>query len=425
MLVVSTKTVPGKQFMRMRVWMKPRTVLFMLAALVLTGIAPREALAQNVGTLRGTVTDPSAAVVPGATVVALGTGVSRTATTDGQGRYTLPNMPPGKYTVRADAKGFVTFIKPDLDVPAGQASALDIALQIEAESQQVSVNDQSAAALSVDSSANVSALVLKDADIDALPDDPDDLQSDLEALAGPAAGPNGAQFFIDGFSGGQLPPKSSIREIRINSNPFSAEFDSPGFVRIEIFTKPGTDSYHGSGSINYGDRVLDTRNPFIGTEPGYSTKSFMGNIGGPITKKSSFQFNFNRRQIDEDNLIKAQVLDSNLLEVPYIGAYPTPNRLLQLTGRIDYALNATNTLVMRYTHTQNSNVGGVGGLALPTQQTNGTGKINDVQITETAILGTRAVDETRFQFRDSHNSTSPVASPGPGINVSGSFNSGG
>ena len=137
-------------------------------------------------------------------------------------------MPPGKYNIRADAKGFVTFTRSDVDVPAGQASALDIALQIATEAQQVSVNDQSAAALSMDSSSNVSALVLKEADIDALPDDPDDLQSDLEALAGPAAGPNGAQFFIDGFSGGQLPPKSSIREIRINSNPFSSEFDAPG-----------------------------------------------------------------------------------------------------------------------------------------------------------------------------------------------------
>src|SRR5579863_5139298 len=304
MLVVSTKTVPGKQFMRMRVWMKPRTVLFMLAALVLTGIAPREALAQNVGTLRGTVTDPSAAVVPGATVVALGTGVSRTATTDGQGRYTLPNMPPGKYTVRADAKGFVTFIKPDLDVPAGQASALDIALQIEAESQQVSVNDQSAAALSVDSSANVSALVLKDADIDALPDDPDDLQSDLEALAGPAAGPNGAQFFIDGFSGGQLPPKSSIREIRINSNPFSSEFDAPGFGRIEILTRPGTDNLHGQVSVNYGNEVFDTRNPLLtGKEPPYNSTQLNADLGGPINKKSSFFLDYQRRAITENALV--------------------------------------------------------------------------------------------------------------------------
>ena len=396
-----------------------------LAALLLSAVlAATQLAAQNAGTIRGSVTDPSAAVVPGATVQIQGNGTNRSVKSDGQGKFTI-TVPPGSYSVRADSKGFVTFTSAQLNVTAGQVTPLDIALQIATDVQEVQVSDQAAGQVSVDPSSNVGALVLKNEDLDMLPDDPDDLQNDLQALAGPAAGPNGAQFFVDGFSGGQLPPKSSIREIRINSNPFSAEFDSPGFGRIEIFTKPGTDKYHGSVSMTYGDKVLDTRNPFIAVEPGYSTKSFMGNVGGPITKKSSFQFNFNRRQIDEDNLIKAQVLDNFFNEVPYIGAYATPNRLLQLTGRIDYALNATNTLVMRYTHTQSSNVGGVGGLSLPTQITNGTNKINEVQITETAILGTIAVDETRFQFRDSHNATSPVGSPGPGINVAGAFNSGG
>ena len=127
--------------------------------------------------------------------------------------------------------------------------------------------------MSVDPSSNVGALVLKNEDLDALPDDPDDLQADLQALAGPAAGPNGAQFFVDGFSGGQLPPKSSIREIRINSNPFSAEFDRPGFGRIEILTKPGTDTFHGSAFAQLTATAFSipaTR--FSPTEPGYSTK---------------------------------------------------------------------------------------------------------------------------------------------------------
>ncbi len=209
-----------------------------------------------------------------------------------------------------------------MNVTAGQATTLDISLQIAAEAQQVSVSDQAAGQLSVDASSNVGALVLKNEDLDALPDDPDDLQADLEALAGPAAGPNGAQFFVDGFSGGQLPPKSSIREIRINSNPFSSEFDRPGFGRIEILTKPGTDSFHGSAFANYGDRIFDTRNPFLATEPGYNSKMLGLNLSGPINKKASFFLDFNRRQIDENSLIKAQVLDSNFNEVPYVSAYP-------------------------------------------------------------------------------------------------------
>ena len=396
-----------------------------LKLLVLGMFAACVALAQNAATIRGSVTDPSAAVVPGASVQILGNGVSRTAKTDGQGKFTL-TVPPGTYTVRADAKGFITFLQQNLTVAGGQATPLDISLQIASEAQEVSVSDQAAGQVSTDPSSNVGALVLKNEDLDMLPDDPDDLQADLQALAGPASGPNGAQFFVDGFSGGQLPPKSSIREIRINSNPFSSEFDRPGFGRIEILTKPGTDAFHGSAMINYGDRIFDTRNPFLtGDVPGYNTKMFSANLGGPINKKASFFLDFNRRQINEDNLIKAQGLDSNFNEVPIIGAFPIPNRLFMINGRIDYALSPTNTLVMRYTHSQNSNEGGVGNFSLPTQLTKSVGKNNNVQITETSILGTKAVDETRFQFRDNHSSTSAVAAAGTGINVSGAFNSGG
>ena len=299
--------------------------LFFVAA-----FSAQQAGAQNVGTVRGSVTDPSAAVVPGATIQVNGNGVSRSVKSDGQGKYTL-TLPPGTYAVRADAKGFVTFTQPAFTVAAGQVSPLDIALQIQTEAQEVQVSDQAAGQVSVDPSQNVGALVLKNEDLDALPDDPDDLQADLTALAGPAAGPNGAQFFIDGFSGGQLPPKSSIREIRINSNPFSAEYDRPGFGRIEILTKPGSDAYHGSALFNYGDKILDTRNPFLATEPGYDTKMFSGNVGGPIKKnKASFFLDVNRRAIDEDSLIKAVTLDSNYNPYNYIGAFPTPNRLWML-----------------------------------------------------------------------------------------------
>ena len=300
--------------------------------------------AQNTGTIRGVVTDPSAAVIPGATVVAVGNGVTRSVRTDNQGRYTVLNVPPGTYNLRVEAKGFVPFVKSDLDVPATQETALDVALKIAAETQQVQVSDTSAAQLSTDASSNVSALVLKEEDLEQLPDDPDDLQSDLQALAGPAAGPNGAQFFIDGFSGGQLPPKSSIREIRINSNPFSSEFDAPGFGRIEILTKPGTDNFHGTAFVNYGDRIFDSRNPLLTTSPpGYSYDLINANVGGPINKKASFFFDFTKRTIDENALVVGQYVDpANPFAVtPYNQAVLTPNLQWQINPRIDYQLNAS------------------------------------------------------------------------------------
>ena len=408
--------------------MRFHTALLTLAALALAGGVPRKALAQNIGSLRGTVTDPSNAVIPGATVVATGNGTSRTVTSDAQGKYTVPNLPPGKYSIRADANGFVTFSKADVDVSTGQGSSLDIALQIAAEAQQVSVTDTATAALSVEASSNVSALVLKDADIDALPDDPDDLQSDLEALAGPASGPNGAQFFVDGFSGGQLPPKSSIREIRINSNPFSSEFDQPGFGRIEILTRPGTDQYHGQAFIEYGDRILDTRNPLVTTpQAGYHSLLGTANIGGPLGKKTSFFLDYNRRAIEQNTLVIGSFLTPDFRQqMPVNEQVLIPNALWQVSPRIDYAINQNNTLVIRYNHTQSSSHGGVGGFNDVSQETQSSIRNNQVQITETAVLGTVAVDETRFQFRDNHNDSIGLGDFGiPGINVSGALNTGG
>ena len=103
-----------------------------------------------------------------------------------------------------------------------------------------------AAKVDINPSNNSSAVTITQADLDAFSDDPDELQSELMALAGPSVGPNGGQIYVDGFTvDNGLPPKNSIREIRVNQNPFSPAYDRLGYGRIEIITKPGTNKYHG------------------------------------------------------------------------------------------------------------------------------------------------------------------------------------
>ena len=145
--------------------------------------------------------------------------------------------------------------------------------------QEVTVAEENPTQLGLQPSQNADALVIKGADLEALPDDPDDLQQDLQALAGPSAGPNGGEIYIDGFSSGRLPPKESIREIRINQNPFSGEYDKLGFGRIEIFTKPGSDKFHGTASYDVSDGMWNARNPFITTTP------FPGIHGADLRRK--------------------------------------------------------------------------------------------------------------------------------------------
>ena len=382
--------------------------------------------AQGVGTIKVTVKDPSASIVPGAAVHVTGSGQTRDDKTDGQGQDTL-SLPAGTYTVRITAPGFVDATQ-NVTVTSGQASPLDIALDIVSQAAQVDVTAGTVGTVSVDPSQNAGAIVLSEADLDALPDDPDDLEAQLTAMAGPAAGPNGPQIFIDGFSGGQMPPKSSIREIRINSNPFASEFDSPGFGRIQIFTKPGTDAYHASGFFIFGDHDLDTRDPFVvGPYPQYNNKQYEAALSGPLGKKLSWFLTITDRNFNTAQLINGETLAPSFPFAPtaYIATFATPSQNWMLNPRIDYAINSNNTLVLRYQRSTGHSESGVGGIALPTQEVLGNNRNNTVQATETMVIGTKSVNEILFQFNDQRSNQNADFSPGPTINVASAFTSGG
>ena len=380
---------------------------------------------QSTGSLRGLVFDELGGAIVGAAVVAVdANGVEKTTTTNDRGAYAINGLAPGKYTVRAATAGFAVYENTEVDVVAGRSRQLDITLKVTIEEQKVTVSSDNPS-LSTEPENNAGALVLKGTDIDALPDDPDDLAAALQALAGPSAGPSGGQIFIDGFTGGRLPPKSSIREIRINSNPFSAEYDRLGLGRIEILTKPGTDRFRGQASFNFNDNALNSRNPYAPDRPPYQARQYGGNLSGPISKKkSSFFFDFEKRDINDDQLVNATILDPSLNIVSFRQSFPTPNRRTTFSPRVDYQLNANNTLVGRYSYARSSNVTGVGGFSLDSRAYDTTNTEQTVQLTETAVINKKTVNETRFQFihqTSSQNGDNSIAT----ISVQEAFTGGG
>src|SRR5262249_33970689 len=146
--------------------------------------------------LRGTVRDPSGASVPGAAVQLTDPGGTQRKTTDVSGEYSFSSLGAGKYQVRITAKGFAVLERRDLDIR--EPSVLDVRLEIQAQAQQVTVESQANGVVSTDPSSNASALVLREKELAALSDDPDELEQQLQAMAGPGAGPNGGQIYIDG-----------------------------------------------------------------------------------------------------------------------------------------------------------------------------------------------------------------------------------
>src|SRR5260370_24693215 len=262
--------------------------------------------------LHGVVTDPSGAVVPGALVQLRGPAGEQRSTPDQSGQYAFPSLRPGKYLVRVIVKGFSVNQKPNVDISG--STSLDVQLVIAAESQVVNVEDE-AGKVGVDPTSNSSAIVVGEKELEALSDDPDELMQQLQAMAGPSGGPNGGQIYIDGFTGGNLPSKSSIREVRINSSPLSPEYDKPGFGRVEIFTKPGSDKFRGQAFYQYNKEALNSRSPLLtqAKRPPYQQRFYGLSFTGPLKQqKASFGLDFERRNINENAFILATTLDSNL-----------------------------------------------------------------------------------------------------------------
>ena len=385
------------------------------------------------GRVYGTVTDPSGAAVVDATVIAVTPdGQSRSATTTRTGTYEINGLAPGTYTLTVSAAGFASYAKEAVAVVAAESTQANISLSIAVEKEKIDVTEQGTG-VDTNPANNTGAIILSGRDLDALPDDPDELQTDLEALAGPSAGPNGGQIYIDGFTGGQLPPKSSIREIRINQNPFSAEYDKLGYGRIEIFTKPGTDKYHGQVSVMGNDSSFNSQNPFLdGTEPPYHSLQYMGNIGGPLGKKASFFLDVQRRNIDEVAVVNATVLnpdppcpDPSCLGLPFATAIPNPHARTNISPRLDFQLSKNNTLTTRYQYFRNTEENdGVGQLVLPTQGSNTSSTEHTFQISDTQVLSAKVVNETRFQYLRENTREAPLSTD-PTVTVLGAFTNGG
>jgi len=400
----------------------PRNIVRISLFLILA--ATLVAAQQARGTLRGSITDELGAVIVGANVTLTdANGAQKKTTTNGEGVYNFTGLAPGKYMVQAAAQGFAPSESKEVNI-TGARHTMDLTLRVTIEEKVTVAETQ----VSTEATNNANQTVIGGKDLDALPDDPDELAAALQALAGPSVGPNGGQIFIDGFTGGNLPSKDAIREIRINQNPFAAENDQPS-ARIDILTRPGTDKFRGGASMNFNDESLNSRNPFAVTSSKrtpFQVRQYEMNVSGPlVARKASFFFNFSRIETDDNELVRATVLDDNFNVDDFGEAFLVPRRNMFLSPRFDYAINQNNTLIVRYNYNRfRVENQGIGGFILPERGFNLLSVNQNIQLTETAIMNPTTINETRFQFthnrseRDGNNSI-------PALDVSGSFGSGG
>ncbi len=396
------------------------TLLFSVAVSLLAG-------AQSTGSLSGSVKDPSGAIVTKATVTLTPSqgNPPLVTTTNAQGAFDFRGIAAGTYSVSVNVPGFAPYAS-GIEIHTGPVQRLNISLEVGNVTEDVQVTADTAQ-VDVSSENNTSSTTINAKNLDAFSDDPDELQSQLLALAGPSVGPNGGQLYVDGFTvdAGSLPPKNSIREIRINQNPFSAEYDRLGYGRVEILTKPGSNKLHGRVNLSGNDLAFDTKDRFSQNLPGYY--SFLGSAGlsGPLGKKGSFYLDYQHRNLLNDAVVSAIDPASGAAQTPLSLTIGAPDHLEVFAPRVDYGFGANNILTVSYQYNRGFQQNlGIGGFALPSQGYDFYSLQNTLRAKDTQIVGQKFVNDLSFQAQDQFYKDTAASSAATVI-VPGAFTSGG
>ena len=373
------------------------------------------AVCQATSSIAGAVADPAGALVPSAHVQLVSrNGESVSTTTDTFGVFRFPGVPQGSYDLQVDAKGFRVDQR-SINLQAGQQLRVAVSLKIEVQRQEVAVSDQN---LDSSPSHNQSAIVLKGTELEALSTDPQELKLQIQAMAGGSD----AKLFVDGFTATRLPPKSSIREIRINENPFSAEFDTTGAGRVEIITKAGTDALHGTLTLLGDTSALNSRNPYVQEQPPYASFYSEGDISGPLTKTSSWLLTGDQQTVGAQSFIHAITSSTG---PAYTATVNSPQTSVDLGPRVDFALGKKQTITLRYQfghQTQDDLVQNQ--LSLQSQGINTRHTDQTFQFSDSQVYGPRVINETRFQFIRTNDSSVSI-NGAPTVLVQGAFVGGG
>ncbi len=375
------------------------------------------------GRLVVTVVDQTNSVIQNATVTVTpqdgnaGAAPLAPATTGDEGVAVVPNLVDGRYTVQVEFPGFATSVLQDVRVRGGDTRRR-IVLQLPKLDQSVTVSRDRQSA-SLDPGSAFSSVMTRE-QIDALPDDPDEMEAVLKAMS-----PPGSTIRVDGFSGGRLPPKSQIRSIRLpRMDMFAAQNHGgmQGMMFIDIMTQPGNGPLSGGVDVHFLDDAFNARNVFAATKPDEQLRQVGFNLSGTLQP--------NRTSFSINGGVGSQYSSPNLLARLPDGSTVTdtirqPRDSYNFNVRLDHAINkdhAARVSFMRDASTS-SNMG-VGGYNLFDRAFDTESSNNILRLSENGPLGRKMFTESRVQVRWGSTESHSVVEA-PTIRVQDAFTSGG
>jgi carboxypeptidase family protein len=388
--------------------------LFILVALFIASPLAAQQNA-NQSQLRLVVVDETGAGIPSATIIVKpGSGAAVTFMTDERGVASSPSLPVGAATLHVEFEGFQPF-DGAITLRRG-AMNQNVTLKIAGLTEEVVVSDTTA---TDDRRGNAQSTTLEQAEIEELPEDPDELADVLTAMAGGS----GAVFQVNGFRGGRLPSRDEIRQIRFRTNSFSADNHDAGRTQIEIITRPNVREWSGNGSFNYRSDAMNARNAFATAKTPEENRNFNFGARGPIVKgKTSVRLNVDgRRDFQADTIVAIDEHTGNTL-----GDYVRrPSESTNFTGGVEHGLTKDQTLRVEFSARENATTNaGVGGFNLPERAYNNSGNTQQLRAQVQGVLRKTMLHELRVQVNTQENAQTSYSSA-PTIVVLDAFTRGG
>jgi hypothetical protein len=404
---------------RRRVLTALRAVRLLTVSLLLAVVGSGQTAGQDRGgeqsSLTVTVYDAAGALVVGATVRLKPSGGAESALVTGaRGEVSFTGLKPGAYALSVEARGFAPQTLSGVALKPG-ANPLQVRLDVAAVNEEVTVKRDVREERTDFNGAAFSTLLTQE-QIAALPDDPEEFDAVLREIAGP-----GAVIRVNGFTADRLPPKSQIREIRFRLNPYAAENREAGSTGIDVFTKPGTDSWHGSFNFGFRDESLGARNAFAprrGPEQ-YSHPAFT--LDGPLWRQHTSLF----LAAEASDSYDSKTIFAALPDGRFSDLVRVPRRTTNFSARVEHALSRYHTLRAEYQrNTERRDNLGVGDFDLPDRAYAKNFTEHLLRLSDTGPLSPRLVNEARLQARWQSASQLPVSDE-PAIIVLNAFNRGG
>ena len=386
--------------------------------------------------LNGTVADPTGAIVPGAEVDLVdATGVvARTYHSEGDGSFQVVAPRSGSYTLVVSEPGFETVRTPVVigaasaaasSAATGLSSRLHIVLPIARFATNVQVNADSNEDLTAGDS-NRDSSVMSSQDLKALPIFDNDYASAMSAfLDQGVAATGGSGLMVDGVEANRATVSASaVQEIRINQDPYSAQYYYPGRGQMEIVTKSAADHYHGQFNFLYRNSAMNAQNALAPIKPFEERQTYEGSFTGPIphAKKSSFLISFNRVAFDQDSVISATI--SPTAANPS-GAFqanvPAPSRDTEFSLRAAHQFSDKNSGYVQYSYEEwTAQNQGVGGQTMAAAAYNNEFHEDDVVAHMDSIVSATTLNQISLVGEHDFNRNSNVTEA-PNVNVAGDF----